>query len=47
MTPMTAVVTALLAALFAATGAAKLAGLPRLVETRDRLGVTARSWLSI
>jgi DoxX-like family len=47
MTPITAVVTAFLAAMFMATGAAKLAGLPRLVATRDRLGVTARSWLSI
>ena len=47
MAPLTAAVTGLLAVLFAGIGAAKLAGLPHLIETRDRLGVAAGSWRSI
>src|SRR5256885_7565037 len=47
MDATTSVVTGLLAALFLAVGATKLAGLPQSLEIRDHLGVTARSGRSI
>jgi hypothetical protein len=44
MDATTAVVTGLLAALFLAAGAPKIAALPKSLEIRDHLGVPAGSW---
>jgi uncharacterized membrane protein YphA (DoxX/SURF4 family) len=47
MDAITAVVTGLLTAGFLAVGAMKLAGAPRLRQTRDHLGVSASAWRTI
>jgi hypothetical protein len=44
MDPLAVVITSLLAALFLATAAMKLAQVPRSIEMRDHLGVAAPAW---